>query len=83
MAKLAARQAIDEKPSEDLFGLVAHIKSLEDKPATKSKPEKSIVAKLRPHYVDNDLRLLRSDNPMSTYNNLKREGMILDITPYL
>ncbi|MDE1265806.1 ATP-binding protein [Vibrio aestuarianus] len=83
VAKLAARQAIDEQPSEDLFGLVAHIKSLEDKPATKSKPEKSIVAKLKPRYVENDLRLLRSDEPMSTYAHLKKEGMILDITPYL
>ena len=83
VAKLAAQQAIDEKPHEDLFGLVAHIKSLEDKPVDKSKHTKLKVTKLEPNYVDNDLRLLRSDEPMSTYRYLKSEGMILDITPYL
>ncbi len=82
VAKLAAQQAIDEKPHEDLFGLVAHIKSLEDKPVADNKTTKLKVTKLEPCYVDNDLRLLRSDKPMSTYSNLKSEGMILDITPY-
>ncbi len=83
VAKLAAQKAIDEKPNEDLFGLVAHIKSLEDKSFSESKPTKPQVTKLEPNYVDNDLRLFRSDEPMSTYHHLKSEGMILDITPYL
>lgn len=83
IAPLTARQALEEKPDEDLFGLVAHIKSLGDKPSQPLKPAKSKVEKLTPVYVDNDLRLLRTDEPMSTYHNMKSAGMILDITPYL
>ncbi|MBL4828757.1 MAG: ATP-binding protein [Aliivibrio sp.] len=83
VAPLAARQALEEKPEEDLFGLVAHIKSLEDKSESSPLPLRVKVKKLEPIYVDNDLRLLRSDEPMSTYNTLKNEGVILDITPYL
>ncbi|SEF62758.1 ATP-binding protein [Vibrio hangzhouensis] len=83
IAPLTARQAIDEKPEEDLFGLVAHIKSLEDKPDLPSKLSTKKVKKLEPIFVNNDLRLLRGDKPMSTYSHLKSEGMILDITPYL
>ncbi|EGQ7896578.1 ATP-binding protein [Vibrio parahaemolyticus] len=83
VAKLAARQAIDEKPDEDLFGLVAHIKFLEDKPVSKRGTEKTKVVQLESHFIENDLRLLRSDEPMSTYTHLKKEGMILDIMPYL
>jgi len=83
IAPLAAQQALDERPEEDLFGLVAHIKSLEDKPEQVLKPSSSKVEKLEPYFVDNDLRLLRNDEPMSTYNNLKSEGLILDITTYL
>lgn len=83
IAPLTAKQALEEKPEEDLFGLVAHIKSLSDIPSQPPQPEKSKVEKLKPCYVENDLRLLRTDDPMSTYQNMKRAGMILDITPYL
>lgn len=83
IAPLAARQALDEKPDADLFGLVAHIKSLEDKTVAVEKPSGSKVKKIEPRFVERDLRLLRNDEPMSTYSNLKNEGMILDITPFL
>lgn len=83
IAPLAAQQALEEKPEEDLFGLVAHIKSLEDKPEPAPKLPTLDKEKLEPDYVNNDLRLLRSDESMSTYNTLKSERMILDITPYL
>lgn len=83
IAPLTAKQAIKEKPDEDLFGLVAHIKSLNDKPAVAAKSATPKVHKLQPVYVENDLRLLHGDEPLSTYNNLKNTGMILDITPYL
>lgn len=83
IAPLAARQALDEKPDADLFGLVAHIKSLEDKTVAVEKSSGSKVKKLEPRFVERDLRLLRNDEPMSTYSNLKNEGMILDITPFL
>lgn len=83
IAPLAARQALDEKPDADLFGLVAHIKSLEDKTVVVEKSSGSKVKKLEPRFVERDLRLLRNDEPMLTYSNLKNEGMILDITPFL
>jgi hypothetical protein len=83
IAPIAAQQALDERPEEDIFGLVAHIKSLEDKPDPILKPSSSKGEKLEPSFVENDLRLLRSDDQMSTYNNLKSEGLILDITPFL
>lgn len=83
IASLTAQQALAEKPEEDLFGLVAHIKSLKDKDSVKTKSSSSKVTKLEPSFVENDLRLLRSDEPMSTYHHLKNEGMILDITSYL
>ncbi|MCS0387631.1 ATP-binding protein [Vibrio diabolicus] len=83
IAPLAARQALDEKPDADLFGLVAHIKSLEDKTVAVEKSSGSKVKKIEPRFVERDLRLLRNDEPMSTYSNLKNEGMILDITPFL
>jgi hypothetical protein len=56
---------------------------LEDKPDPILKPSSSKGEKLEPSFVENDLRLLRSDDLMSTYNNLKSEDLILDITPYL
>ncbi|MCG9731113.1 ATP-binding protein [Shewanella sp. Isolate13] len=83
IAPLTAKQALEEKPEEDLFGLVAHIKSLSEMHRQPAKPVRSKVEKLKPVYVENDLRLLRTDTPMSTYKNMKRAGMILDITPYL
>jgi hypothetical protein len=83
IAPLAAKQALSEKPDEDLFGLVAHIKSLNDISNSPIPPVKQKPDKVSPIYVKNDLRLLRGDEPLSTYHHLKKAGMILDITHYL
>ncbi|MEJ6079165.1 ATP-binding protein [Vibrio sp. 1-Bac 57] len=83
IAPLTAKQALKEKPEEDLFGLIAHIKQLSESPNTALKATTKTIEKLQPIFVKNDLRLLRGDEPLSTYRNLKNEGMILDITPYL
>lgn len=82
IAPNVAKQAIEEKPEEDLFGLLAHIKSLQEKPKTSIEPQKK-SEKLQPKYMENDIRQLHSSEPLATYNNLKQERVILDITPYL
>jgi len=82
IAPIVARQAVEEKPNEDIFGLLAHIKALEDKPDT-VVPKKTPPVALIPVYQDQDLRLLRDDDAMTTYNNLKKEGLVIDITCYL
>lgn len=67
IAPIVAEQALEEKPDEDLFGLVAHIRFLRDK---KPKPEKTIKSKKKlcgPIYVENDLRLLKKDTAEATY----------------
>ena len=82
VASLSAQQAIEDKPEADLFGLLAHIKSLEDKPISKPKPKKK-AEKLTPKFVDNDLRLLITDSSIASYNNLKKSGLILDISKFI
>lgn len=82
VAALTAKQAIEDKPSEDLFGLLAHIKSLEDKALPKSKAKKK-SNKIIPKHVDNDLRLLVSGSGTASYNNLKNSGLILDIAEFI
>ncbi len=81
IAPIAASQALAEKPEEDLLGLVAHIKSLSDKP--KRKPKKTKRTPLKPRYIENDIRLMQGVEPHSTYVNLKKEGIVLNITAYL
>ena len=81
IAPIAAAQALAEKPDEDLFGLVAHIKMLSDKP--KKQPRKSKPKPLKPCYIENDIRLMQGPESHSTYNNLKKEGIVLDISAYL
>jgi hypothetical protein len=85
IAPIVAEQALEERPNEDLFSLVAHIKNLEDKttaqPATKANPQKK--EKLRPMYVEDDLRLIRDDDPEETYQSLRKRGVIIEISAYL
>lgn len=81
VAPLAAAQAIEEKPDEDLIGLIAHVRSLSDRePAKKKKPK---AAKYQPVYVPSDLRQLHDKDARRCYENIKGDGHILDITPYL
>lgn len=82
IAPLVAAQAIEEKPDEDLFGLVAHVKFLQDKtPKIKSSEKKP--PSIKPCYIEQDLRLFHDKEPLKSYLNLKRDGIIIDIDPYL
>jgi len=85
IAPIVAEQALEERPNEDLFSLVAHIKNLEDKttaqPATKANPQKK--EKLRPMYVEDDLRLIQDDDPEDTYQSLRKRGVIIELSAYL
>ncbi|MGE6235352.1 ATP-binding protein [Aeromonas media] len=83
IAPLVAEQAIAEKPEEDLFGLVAHIRNLQERKAPPGKPVKPKAEPLCPVYLDNDLRQLRDDDPLLSYQNLKQVGIIIELAAYL
>ncbi|SHK13091.1 AAA domain-containing protein [Marinobacter antarcticus] len=85
IAPIVAEQALEERPDEDLFSLVALIKKLEEKtpaqPETKASPQKK--EKLRPVYLKDDLRLTRDDDYEATYRNLKKSGVVIELSAYL
>lgn len=83
IAPVIAEQALEEKPDEDLFGLVAHIRFLQvKKPETiKSIPVKT--APLKPVFIAQDLRLLVQKSEEDTYAALKAAGVVVDIKDYL
>ncbi|ABA90165.1 Tn7 transposase DNA-binding protein TnsC [Syntrophotalea carbinolica DSM 2380] len=86
IAPVVAEQAIEEKPDEDLFGLVSHVRNLQEKTEPRTEPAKPVrqkAAPLKPVYLDNDLRLMRDDDPQVSYQNFKRSGVIIDLTAYL
>ncbi|MNR21531.1 hypothetical protein D3C85_1384370 [compost metagenome] len=83
IAPLVAEQAIAEKPEENLFGLMAHIRNLQEKKAPPGKPVKPKVEPLCPVYLDNDLRQLRNDSSLLSYQNLKQGGVIIELAAYL
>ncbi|WP_275931574.1 hypothetical protein [Aeromonas sp. 1HA1] len=83
IAPLVAEQTIAEKPEEDLFGLVAHIRNLQERKAPLGKPVKPKAEPLCPVYLDNDLRQLRDDDPLLSYQNLKQVGIIIELAAYL
>ncbi|MCW9053227.1 MAG: hypothetical protein OQJ91_13085 [Motiliproteus sp.] len=72
---------MEEKPGANIFELLAHINSLEDKKP--AKPEKQKNSPLRPSYTSGDLRPLRDDDPKVSYANYKSSGVIVDIREYL
>ena len=85
IAPVVAEQALEERPDEDLFSLVAHIKKLEEKtpgqPEIKASSQKK--EKLRPVYLKDDLRLTRDDDSEATYRNLKKSGVVIELSAYL
>jgi len=85
IAAVVAEQALEERPDEDLFSLVAHIKKLEEKtpgqPEIKASSQKK--EKLRPVYLKDDLRLTRDDDSEATYRNLKKSGVVIELSAYL
>lgn len=82
IAPAVAEQAISELPKGNLFDLVAHIKSLEDKATPKPEKKRAKVFKLIHAYVENDLRLMVSTKG-ATYKTMKNEGVILRLSDYL
>jgi|TARA_R100001244_G_scaffold33288_4_gene31157 hypothetical protein len=68
-----------------LFGLVAHIKSLEEKtPATFTpKANKRAEKKRQPVYLEDDLRLIRGDDPEKSYQSLRKRGVVIELSAYL
>jgi hypothetical protein len=83
IAPVVAEQAIEEQPDEDLFGLVAHVRSLREKQPPKPQSPKPRVTKLTPKYLADDLRLLASSVGEDCYQNFKKGGVVLSISDYL
>lgn len=84
IASLVAHQALEEKPDANLFELFAHINSLKEKPITLANKEKKKKSqKLQSKFIEQDIRQLHTSESDGTYNNLKQEGIIVDITSYL
>ena len=85
IAPTVAEQALSERPNDDLFELVAHIKHLEErKPAAPSPKVRSRTKeKPTPVYLEDDLRLIRDDDPEESYQSLKARGVVIEISSYL
>jgi len=83
IAPVVAEQAIEEKPEEDLFGLLAHIRFLRDKKPKPKKEQKIKKTLDSPYFVESDLRLLKQNTAAATYKSFKRNGIIIDLTPFL
>nr|WP_320136372.1 ATP-binding protein [uncultured Amphritea sp.] len=81
IAPIVAEQAVSELPNGNLFELIAHINSLEEK-SPKPEKKKSKVTKLTPAYVENDLRMMVSSKGNS-YKSMQGAGVILKLSDYL
>lgn len=82
IAPIIAEQAASELPNGNLFELMAHINSLEEKEPPKVEKKKSKVTKLTPAYIENDLRLMVS-NKGNSYKSMQGAGVILKLSDYL
>lgn len=83
IAPIVAEQAIAEKPDEDLFGLIAHIRFIKEKKQPPAKQKTPKTSQLKPAFIDNDLRLARQESATATYQQLKQMGIIIELSPYL
>ncbi|MFG1487856.1 ATP-binding protein [Oceanospirillum sp. HFRX-1_2] len=83
IAPAVAEQAIEEKPDEDLFGLVAHIRFLQEKRIPKPTSKKESPTPLKPRYLENDLRLIRHDSANEAYRQLKKMGVVIQLDNFL
>lgn len=83
IAPIVAEQAIAEKPEEDLFGLIAHIRFIKEKKQPPAKQKTPKTSQLKPAFIDNDLRLARQESAAATYQQLKQMGIIIELSPYL
>lgn len=82
IAPSVAEQALLERPDATLFQLLAHINNLQENEPAPSVKERKKVVKLEPKYVENDLRLMVS-NQGGNYETMKSEGVILKLSDYL
>ncbi|MDP4532887.1 hypothetical protein Q9252_12100 [Marinobacter salarius] len=71
-------------PEETLFGLVGHIKSLEGETPETSTPKatKRAEKKRQPVYLEDDLRLIRVDDPEESYQSLRKRGSVIQLSAY-
>lgn len=85
IAPTVAEQALAERPNDDLFELVAHIKHLEEKGPAAPPPKVRSRTKEKPTpvYLEDDLRLIRDDDPEESYQSLKARGVVIEISSYL
>ena len=85
IAPTVAEQALAERPNDDLFELVAHIKHLEEKKPAAPPPKARSRRKEKPApvYLEDDLRLIRDDDPEESYQTLKARGVVIEISSYL
>ncbi|MHA2938395.1 ATP-binding protein [Vibrio sp. RC27] len=83
LAPILAKQAMEQFPNEDLFGLVAKVKELkEPKPIAKKKKGNYSVG-YTPVYIENDLRIMCDSEPEVSYEALHRDGVIIELSDYL
>jgi len=83
IAPVVAEQAIEEKPDEDLLGLVAHIRALQEKPTPKQVSKKAVAKPAKPVYLKNDLRLVRQSSGTETYSKFQEMGVVIRLDSFL
>jgi len=83
IAPVVAEQAIEEQPDEDLFGLVVHVRSLREKQPPKPQQPKAKATRLKPAYLENDLRLLREKDGDATYQEFQKMGTVIELELFL
>jgi len=83
IAPVVAEQAIEEKPDEDLFGLVAQVRSLQEKTTPKQALNKAAAKPTKPVYLKNDLRLVRQNSGDETYSNFQEMGVVIRLDRFL
>ena len=85
IAPAVAEQALAERPDDDLFALVAHINDLGERAPAASPPKNHSRTKEEPApvYLEDDLRVIRDDDPKKSYQSLKTRGVVIEISSYL
>ncbi|MDR5899481.1 ATP-binding protein [Halomonas vilamensis] len=83
IASIVAEQALEERPDDDIFSLVAYIKELQEKEEPRPAKSRTKVSKIQPTFLDGDLRLLRDDDLNISYQNFKANGVVVDMLAYI
>lgn len=79
IAPAVAEQALAERPNDDLFALVAHINDLGERAPAAPPPKNHSRTKEKPApvYLEDDLRVIRDDDPEKSYQSLKTRGVVI------